>query len=96
MTLPDLLVLALAAWRLAYLLVREDAPWRVFARLRTRFPLGGLLDCVYCASIWTAAGMMLLWNIGGVGQVFVVVLAISGAGLMLATFSGVAYQEGAR
>ncbi len=32
--MSELLVHGLAAWRLAYMLVNEDGPWAVFARLR--------------------------------------------------------------
>lgn len=34
MTIMDFVVLCLASWRLAHLLVKEDGPWRMFARLR--------------------------------------------------------------
>ena len=30
------LLAALATWRLAFLLAREDGPWHIFARLRNR------------------------------------------------------------
>ena len=35
-TLTDFIILALAAWRLAYMLVEEDGPGAVFSRLRYR------------------------------------------------------------
>ena len=35
-TLTDLVILALASWRLAYMLVNEDGPGAVFSRLRYR------------------------------------------------------------
>lgn len=88
----DLAVLSIASWRLAYMATRENGPWRVFARLRTLTTIGGLLECVYCASVWTAAGMLLLWTIGGLAQVFVMVLALSGVGLMLASWTGAGYE----
>ena len=34
MTILDFVILCLAAWRLAHLLVKEDGPWRMFAKLR--------------------------------------------------------------
>jgi hypothetical protein len=48
---------ALATWRLAFLLTREDGPGRVFARLRrglgTGFA-GQLFGCVKCVGMWMA------------------------------------------
>jgi hypothetical protein len=49
---------ALATWRLAHLLSEEDGPADVILRLRTWLgpgPLGQLLDCFACTSIWAAA-----------------------------------------
>ena len=43
---------ALATWRVAFLVAREDGPGKAFARLRR---LGGPLACVKCASVWAAA-----------------------------------------
>ena len=72
---------ALAAWRLASLLVNEDGPGAVFARLRRWAGIGYVvrqnadgqpeamrvsrgwlaegLTCVWCVSVWTAAGFVL-------------------------------------
>ena len=85
----DLLIVSLAAWRLAYLIVREDAPFRVMARLRARTTLGGLLTCIYCCSIWSAGGALILYQAGGVWQMIVFVLSVSAAALMLASYTGV-------
>lgn len=85
--LPDLLVIVLAAWRLAYLAVREDAPFRLMARFRARTTLGGMLTCIYCSSVWTAALTLLLWHWGM--HIVVLIFAISGGALMLAAFTGV-------
>ena len=68
----DVVRVALAAWRLSRLLVREDGPGEVFARLRARVGipqvghrqhdpisvLYGILDCPFCASVWAAG---ILW-----------------------------------
>lgn len=80
------LIIALAAWRLAYLVTRETGPFELCTRLRERFPLGGLLTCTYCASVWTAAIAVGLWHTPL--QIGLYALAASAAGLMLATFSG--------
>ena len=84
--LIDLLVLSLATWRLAYLISRESAPFNIMGRLRDRFPLGGGTKCLYCMSVWAAALMLLLWHTPL--QPLVWVAAVSGAALMLASWTG--------
>ncbi len=78
-----LLVAALATWRLAHLLVVEDGPFELSARLRALVQsaspaLGRALDCLHCTSLWLAAPLAAfvttdpkLW--------WVVWLALSGA-----------------
>ncbi len=72
-TLFDLAVTALAAWRLAVLLVLERGPWEIITRLRSWMgvehdndgdPLtwptrmpGALFGCVWCMTFWTAGVM---------------------------------------
>ena len=82
----DLLILALASWRLAYLLTKEDAPFRLMARLRAITTFGGLLDCIYCASIWASIGCYLLWQTPLAP--LVTILAISGGAMMLWRYTG--------
>lgn len=81
-----LIVIGLAAWRLAYLVTREDGPWNVLLRLRTRWPLGGLLNCVYCASVWTGALAVVVWTTPA--QIVLWALAASAFGLMAASYTG--------
>lgn len=48
----------LATWRVTHLVVAEDGPWNVVARLRTLAGsgfFGQLMDCFYCCSLWAAA-----------------------------------------
>jgi hypothetical protein len=53
----------LAIWRVTHLLVAEDGPYRIFARLRAFLSsANGLLDCFYCLSLWLAAP--LAWFLG--------------------------------
>ena len=50
-------VAALGTWRVTHLLVHEDGPADAVARLREQLGdsrLGGLMDCFYCTSLWTA------------------------------------------
>lgn len=53
------LVLAvLSVWRLTHLLVVEDGPWDLCARLRSTLGtqmLGRMFRCFYCLSLWIAA-----------------------------------------
>ena len=82
----EFLILALATWRTAHLLVKEDAPFRLMVRIRARTTLGGLLTCVKCASVWMAALMLALWFTPLAWLVWIA--AISGAALMLASYTG--------
>lgn len=71
--LMDFLVLGLATWRLTSLLVKEDGPWDLFARLRSSAGVkfdahsepyaetffGSLLMCVWCTSVWVGGFLAL-------------------------------------
>ncbi len=64
--MTDYLILGLATWRIANLLVNEDGPWDILLKLRyaagTRYDqqsqpyptnvFSGLLICVWCLSPW--------------------------------------------
>lgn len=50
----DLLILSLATFSMAYLLVKEDAPFGIMRRLRERTTIGGLLSCIHCSAFWCA------------------------------------------
>lgn len=91
MNLPDVLILGAASWRLAFMVVREDGPAHVFARIRQRSTLAGLLDCVFCMSVWAAVALWLLWLTPA--RPLVYIMAISGAGLMLASWTGVEFKN---
>lgn len=79
-------MLALATWRLSYLLVREDGPYNITKRLRALFSLGGLLDCIYCVSVWAALLMYGLLPTPAAPVVYV--LAISGAAMLMHRYTG--------
>lgn len=60
----------LAGWRVAWLLIYDDGPWAVFARLRARVGVGRpgevtwlaqLFSCPWCLTIWTATAAWFLW-----------------------------------
>lgn len=86
LTALDLLVLALATWRLAYLMAKEAAPFQLMSRLRQRTTFGGLLSCIHCSSWWAALVMLALWFTPL--QPIVWVFALSAAGLMLGSYTG--------
>lgn len=66
MVKPDLIMYALAVWRLSYMLVWEEGPGNVFGRLRNyvgvkynahNYPYGEsflakLFSCLLCMSVW--------------------------------------------
>lgn len=80
-----LVVIALATWRLSFMLAHESGPGHVFERLRTRYPLGGLTTCMRCLSVWMAAFLFVAYAI--VPEA-VFILAASGAALMLHSYTG--------
>lgn len=68
MSALEFVILALAAWRLAYMLVREDGPFAMFARLRRRAGLTQIIvngphgpDIVWSASNTLAEGLQCVW-----------------------------------
>jgi len=83
--IEELVVWALATWRIAYLVSRERGPWAIAERVRAR--LGGALACLYCASVWAALITWALWRVEA-GRAIVIVLAISGLALLLHRYTG--------
>lgn len=81
MTPFEFLVLALATWRLAYMISVEDGPYHVFERIRGKYPLGGLTTCIYCLSVWIAPLLYVMWIT--YFQPVVTIIGISGAAMML-------------
>jgi hypothetical protein len=70
---------ALAAWRVSFLLVREDGPRRIVAEWRERRAgtARELLGCVKCTGMWVA--LPFAWFVGGgLMQLLVTWLAIAG------------------
>lgn len=87
----ELTVLALASWRLAYFVTREDAPFKLMARFRSYSTLGGLLDCIYCASIWTAIACYIALQTPLAPLVSIA--AVSGLAMLLWRFTGGSHVE---
>ncbi len=87
MTSLDLISLSLFAWYTAYVLIKTDGPFKVFARLRGATTIGGLLLCVYCLSVWTALlGYLILYHTPFAPLVSVG--AIAGGAMILHRFTG--------
>jgi hypothetical protein len=75
-----LLVAILATWRVSHLVAREDGPFDVVLMLRRRAgegPVGRLMDCPYCLSLWVAAPIA-AWMAPGWLEGVLIWLAISG------------------
>jgi len=70
----NFLISSLAVWRISSLLVREDGPWDVFAKLRNISGvkyneysvsygtnlISSILSCVWCTSVWVGFFVALL------------------------------------
>jgi hypothetical protein len=85
----DFLLGTLATWRVAALLVREDGPFDLFARLRRAAAgtmAGRALECFFCTSLWTAAPFA-LWVEGAGRRWLIVWLAVAGGAALLERLS---------
>lgn len=77
MSIPLLLILGFATWRISNLLVLEKGPFNVFVRIRElagiihdtqgepyQYPdnfLAELLSCVWCTSVWVGTAWAIAW-----------------------------------
>jgi hypothetical protein len=86
MPLPDFLILTLATWFAAKVISSSN----LFAPLRERISLGGLVSCIVCLSPWCFAALWLVWLTPV--QPLVWVLAGAGGALMLGSYSGATHQ----
>lgn len=98
MTALDWIILAVATWRLAYMLLWDDGIFSVFDRLRASVnraelsdrralqaagrALAPLFACIYCMSVWTA-GVLFLAYPSALGRYIVAVLALSGGAVII-------------
>ena len=82
----SILVMSAATWRVTNMLIWETGPWMIFTKLREKtgilhdedghpimWPVGNVLKCFYCTSIWVAIVMVLI-----VPATVQVILAVSG------------------
>jgi hypothetical protein len=81
----DLIVLSLAAFRLAHMVALEDGPFDIFAQFRGRIDplqttwLGRGVNCPLCVGFWASLFVFVVWFIPIVGQLLIVWWAIAGA-----------------
>lgn len=83
------LVVGLGAWRLASLMVNEEGPFGLFERMRAwagvprvgiQEPMpffGGLLSCVWCCSMYSAAALWAVWHYLPAGALWLAAAAIA-------------------
>lgn len=52
----EVVVAALACWRITSLFIREDGPWHIFMHIRSLArragSLGAAFECHWCLSVW--------------------------------------------
>jgi len=82
----DLLILSLATWRLARLLAAEAGPGNSLTKTRERFPLGGVFDCLYCVSVYTAIAVYAAWLY--LPNDIIYVAALTGGAMLLHRYTG--------
>ena len=90
----------LATWRLTSLLVREDGPFDILGKFRhlagvrydqnskpyPKYKLSGALICFWCASVWVALAVALIFS--GLDHLLINVLAFSGGAILLDELTG--------
>ena len=76
---------ALATWRVAHMVAHEDGPFDIIVRLRARAGdslIGGLMDCIYCLTVWVAVPFA-VWATRSRRDTVAVSIAMSGAACLL-------------
>ncbi len=89
MTVFEFVLATLAVWRVTHLVVAEDGPFNLIARLRRAAGSGfwgTLLDCFYCLSLWIAIPFA-IWLGSSWGKRILFWLAISGAAILINRFA---------
>lgn len=84
MTPFEFTLAALAVWRLTHAIVLEAGPANLLLRLRQalrRTPLGAMLGCFYCTSVWVAVPFA-AWLETGPMRCTMAALALSGASIL--------------
>src|SRR5262249_8254697 len=79
---------ALATWRAAHLISREDGPFDMVRRIRAALPgrRVGMMDCFGCMSLWVAVVIAFFVTLRP-ADFLIVVLALSGLAMLLDSLS---------
>lgn len=91
---PDLVsivLIAVASYVLAWLLVVEGGPWNIFVRLRWWLKNPGPFKCIKCMMGWVALVLIPIYYLTPwyLGRWLVAWLAVWGVALMLRSYTGV-------
>lgn len=94
MTPLDLAILSLAIWFLAFTATQFSGPFNVFGWLRTKAhtegakagSLGEMLGCIYCAVIYWALLVFLIWLTPA--RLAIYPFAMAGGALFIHRYSG--------
>lgn len=73
--LTAILIIGLAAYRVARFFAQEDGPWMISSRLRDSFLV---FKCIHCCGFWIAVLLGLLWFMIPVTRYGIVLISIAG------------------
>ena len=97
-SLLEIVILALAVWRLSSMLVNEDGPLHIFHKLRYKMgmrynensieypttPLSDLFACVWCMSMWVGFGITVVYLLLEAAAVYIAMpFALSAVAIMI-------------
>lgn len=82
----DLLLVVLATFYAAYVLVNTHGPFGAFETARARLPHGGLLTCIYCLAVWLAVLFYVLMLTPA--AIVVYPIALAGGAMLLFRYTG--------
>lgn len=95
MDILDVILVGLASWRMASLLVDEEGPGLIFEKIRdvvgANRPgeiegfIPSVFSCIYCMSVWTTLLAFLLWLIA---PIVVMIVAAMSVALIVQKFAG--------
>lgn len=95
---PDVIVAALATWRISHMLLYENGPFRLLRRLRVMLGVTYYDDdgsdvsssryeitiCIWCLSVWVGAAVGSLWLLAPVWAFWIVLpYALSAVAVMI-------------